>query len=270
MEKVAQHEEVILTLRRHNSQLQCQIEELTKKLEHACPQHNARGFHLFPRLPPELRRKIWRHGLPAPRVVNFDFISRFRNPPPHFETNYGPPSLLHVCRESREVALESYELVFKSKGTSRAFYFDLRRDTLCFTMQTTPIHIALFLDDMPAADVCRVRYLAVASELPKDLVKYITRFQGLEVFSLILSDPRVIAPIGQFDLFEAKRPSIWVTGAYWNFGLTSWGEMEMNLTSAFEDERAMFPDCRVPVVELVYTVSTRKRCCGDCPGHLRI
>jgi hypothetical protein len=166
------------------------------------------------------------------------------------------------------VALESYDLAFQPKGSSRpAFYFAFRRDTLCFTRETTPLRIVLFLEDMQRADIRKVRYLAVGTELPKDVVKYITQFHGLEVFSLILSDPRVIAPVGKFDLVEADHRTIWVMGAYWNHGLTSWGSMEMNLTSAFDDEREVSPDCNVPQVEFVYAVSTDAGCCKACPGH---
>jgi hypothetical protein len=268
VEQAIHHDREVLALRRQNIQLQDQIKDLTKRLDQFCVHSQSNEFHLFPKLPPELRRKIWHYGLPGPRVMSFDFVQRSRQSMPHFEANYGPPPLLHVCHESREVALESYELIFRSRGSSRPpFYFDLKRDTLCFTMETTPIRIVLFLEDMPVADVCRVRYLAVGSELPKDVVKYITQFHGLEVFSLILSDPRVISPIGKFGLVEAEHRSIWVMGSYWNHGLTSWGGMENNLRSAFEDEKEKHPDCNVPVVEFVYAVSTEVGCCRDCPGH---
>jgi 2EXR family len=263
-------DDALLSLRHQNIRLQGQVKDLARKLERTCCcfHHESQEFPYFSKLPPELRRKIWRHALPGPRVVNFDFIYRPRQPMPHFEANYGAPTLLHVCHESREVALESYELLFQSKESSRpAIYFDLKRDTLCFTLETIPIRIVLFLEDMPRADIRRVRYLAVGTELPKDMVKYITQFHGLEVFSLILSDPRIIAPVGKFDLVEAEHRSIWVTGSHWNHGLTSWGSMEMNLKAAFEDEQEKHPDCNVPVVEFVYTVSTEVGCCKNCPGH---
>ena len=153
-------------------------------------------------------------------------------------------------------------------ATPGGFYFDFRTDTLCFTRETMPLRIVLFLEDMSPSEVARVRYLAVGSELPKDVMKYITQFPGLEVFSLILSDPRAVAPRGRFRLVEADHRSIWVMGAYWNHELTSWGRMEAMIREAFEDERLGRQEgCRVPRVEFVYAVSGEEGCCRDCPGH---
>jgi hypothetical protein len=282
------HDNELLALRCHNLQLQDQLQNLTRQLEQTRTLQQPKMFHLFSRLPPELRRKIWRHALPSPRIMSIDFIQRPRHSIPQFESNHPPPVLLQVCHESREVALESYELVFRAQGPvgpsqatstgtptaaagagagSGGFYFDFRGDTLCFTRETMPLRIVLFLEDMSPSEVAQVRYLAVGTELPKDVMKYITQFHGLEIFSLILSDPRVVAPRGRFGLVEADHRSIWVMGAYWNHELTSWGRMEAKIREAFEDERAIFGECTVPRVEFVFAVSGEEGCCKDCPGH---
>jgi hypothetical protein len=279
------HDNELLALRCYNLQLQDQVQNLTRQLEQICSLQEPKKFHLFPRLPPELRRKIWRHALPSPRIMSIDFIQRPHQSIPQFEPNHPPPVLLQVCHESREVALENYELAFEAQGpcgssqqaptggtpnpSPRGFYFDFRTDTLCFTRETMPLRIVLFLEDMSPSEVARVRYLAVGTELPKDVMKYITQFPGLEVFSLILSDPRVVAPRGRFRLVEVDHRSIWVMGAYWNHELTSWGRMEAMIRGAFEDERLIRGQegCRVPRVEFVYTVSGEEGCCRDCPGH---
>lgn len=72
-------------------------------------------FTYFPKLPVELRLQIWKHTLPGPRVidVNVDYVSPF-HPKNHekdfIQLNCSPPVVLHICQESREVALNMYTL----------------------------------------------------------------------------------------------------------------------------------------------------------------
>jgi 2EXR family len=280
----------MIALRESNTSLQEQVAQLTAQLEasrltHDLPRSTTTikttTFPLFSQLPPELRRKIWKHALPEPRVINVDYVQRTRSTAPSFVANHGPPTLLAVNREARAIALAQYEPAFRARtgpasdSRSSGFYFDFRRDTLCFATETTPVRIVFFLEDMPRADIARVRFLAVGSELPRELCKYITQFHGLEVFNLILSDPRSLGAVGavtprrKFGFAAvADRRSIWLVGSYWNHGLTSWGAMELNLRAAFEDERARCPECKIPVIEFVYAVSAREGCCRDCPGHV--
>ena len=71
-------------------------------------------FHLFPRLPAELRLEIWRRCLPH-RVVEIDWQideNIFNDPPCRNNVRTGtinsqPPVIARVCRESREVAFET-------------------------------------------------------------------------------------------------------------------------------------------------------------------
>lgn len=69
-------------------------------------------FHLFPKLPVELRRAVWRHCLPS-RVVELDvpyneLVGKGTSCQLAHTTsrNTRPPVISRVCRESREVALE--------------------------------------------------------------------------------------------------------------------------------------------------------------------
>jgi hypothetical protein len=74
-------------------------------------------FICFSRLPFELRRTIWIFALPGPRSV---FIkTKPKIPNIHNSDSYDyvcviatPPAILHTSHESREVALEFYELSF--------------------------------------------------------------------------------------------------------------------------------------------------------------
>jgi hypothetical protein len=65
----------------------------------------ATEFHLFPRLPKELRLEIWKHSLPGPRIVDVSCTSQLW----HWTTDESSPIHLEVNHEARAVALRSYE-----------------------------------------------------------------------------------------------------------------------------------------------------------------
>ncbi|KAH9222737.1 hypothetical protein DL95DRAFT_258460, partial [Leptodontidium sp. 2 PMI_412] len=63
----------------------------------------------FPKLPAELRFKIWILSLPGPRVVELHYnalTSRAVSSTP-------APAALHTSRESHEEALKQYSLLFE-------------------------------------------------------------------------------------------------------------------------------------------------------------
>jgi hypothetical protein len=131
-------------------------------------------FKVFPKLPSELRLKIWNHALFLPRIVEvraperqFTLIDSFEeiepvrptDPPPYRLTS----SLLRVCRESRQEAQKN--LPFRDVGRFSVgyrlvnwdidiFYFDFKM-CLC-------IHSDLGV----AADYCRkIRHLVLPSRI---------------------------------------------------------------------------------------------------------
>lgn len=59
----------------------------------------------FNSLPPELRHQIWSYAIQSlpPRIITLYTDARLQKENP-------PPGILHTCRESREIALRSYEL----------------------------------------------------------------------------------------------------------------------------------------------------------------
>ena len=68
-------------------------------------------FHLFPRLPPELRVRIWSFSLPR-RVIELRSWGSGRYCPTKFSvTPHRLPVLFRICRESRNEALRLYKLV---------------------------------------------------------------------------------------------------------------------------------------------------------------
>ncbi|KXH30884.1 hypothetical protein CSIM01_01478 [Colletotrichum simmondsii] len=108
----------------------------------AIPPQSLTQFHLFPRLPVELRLKIWNLNLPPPRVVpircgakSLSFASHAQSPRPSSSgcTSYtAVPTNLHACHESRLEALKSYHLSFGMTRNPGQIFFDKAHDVLYF------------------------------------------------------------------------------------------------------------------------------------------
>ena len=67
------------------------------------------SFQYFPKLPEELRRRIWAFAASQPRVIEVRQL--IRGPPTEFHSPTLPPAVLAVSSESRHEALCYYEKV---------------------------------------------------------------------------------------------------------------------------------------------------------------
>jgi len=85
-------------------------------------------FELFPKLPIELRLKVWKLSMPGPRRVDVRFLSDGRRGDHEFTAEM--PVLLHVCQESRNEVLKKYEVIFKHPKALNQCYFNFELDTL--------------------------------------------------------------------------------------------------------------------------------------------
>ncbi|KAH8594404.1 hypothetical protein B0O99DRAFT_595343 [Bisporella sp. PMI_857] len=90
----------------------------------------------FSTLPKEIRLIIWEAALPDGRVHELHpCTTLMENGKMMFRSNHSkPPTLLSVCRESRQIALQNYQLMSYEAPTGskgiRKFYFSPRTDTL--------------------------------------------------------------------------------------------------------------------------------------------
>jgi hypothetical protein len=93
-------------------------------------------FTLFLNLPPELRLRIWELASATPRSVRLrELLSKKLINPEEYPAIFGPPrcfSILHVCRDSRDIALKTYSIINHPRLLS-PLYFNLANDILLFT-----------------------------------------------------------------------------------------------------------------------------------------
>ncbi|KAK1761425.1 hypothetical protein QBC47DRAFT_28583 [Echria macrotheca] len=145
-------------------------------------------FTLFPSLPAELRLKIWEELL-TPRVILITCLDSRFLPTKRAQLSHRPslppvPILLHICRESRALALRHYELTFAWKlpprlaapeagaagplsGPART-WFNFRLDCVLLLGELEPFDAYGFNSPMVyflrKEDTRRVRHVAVAYE----------------------------------------------------------------------------------------------------------
>jgi 2EXR family len=95
-------------------------------------------FHLFPKLPLEIRRMIWKDSLPHGRRVCL-------STPLHLHdkiTQQKYPTALHVNRESRQMALDHY-LILSHYAESRFLWTSFAVLPLCFDPALDYLHISV-------------------------------------------------------------------------------------------------------------------------------
>lgn len=72
-------------------------------------------FTLFPKLPAELQIKIWKHAIPAPRLVRVKAEGGIGTIPIRLSTNTpAPDGLLRACKTSRETIQKVYTTCLES------------------------------------------------------------------------------------------------------------------------------------------------------------
>lgn len=79
-------------------------------------------FHLFPQLPPELSINIWELAASEPRYI---LACTQPNGPVR---STAPPTLMHVCRESRALMVKRHEQVFTEGEAVRYHWVDYDTD----------------------------------------------------------------------------------------------------------------------------------------------
>jgi len=145
-------------------------------------------FTCFPKLPIELRLRIWDY-CHFPRIVDvtvcrvFDGLrDRYSvDSPTKYASSCRPPTVLSVCKESRRNALQHYDLEFGTTfkqgiltvTTVPHVYISPRHDTLCFIAGYVANNTFLDLADRFQQKDQRLRTVAVE-------LRFLSEFGGIE------------------------------------------------------------------------------------------
>jgi hypothetical protein len=131
------------------------------------------GFPQFPRLPQELRLKIWDVVTDEPRAVAIRLIYDMNGIPTRgFRSPTPVPAALHVCMESRETALKKYELSFSGHSAYYSLdypariWFNFEKDMVYFRNRgTIGWHCLIqFQSSIVSKDLERIQFLGIDIE----------------------------------------------------------------------------------------------------------
>jgi hypothetical protein len=161
-------------------------------------------FHPFNRLPTELRLRIWSLSLPDSRIVPircgsgaYDGESPSYGSRGLFTGCTSPariPAALHACAESRDVALETYSILFGFARGPGQVVFHPKIDVLFFGARTgymaAEAQLKTCMSLCAPADLAAVRRVAISDSLfsPGPEYRSITaNARSVEMFTLLCS-----------------------------------------------------------------------------------
>ncbi|KAI1761454.1 hypothetical protein GGR53DRAFT_26275 [Hypoxylon sp. FL1150] len=133
-------------------------------------------FHYFKALPPELRLIIWSCNL-GPRVVDIICSTKSTStseiqqgePTSTYRFSSSVPVNLHVCKESRSIAIVRYRLLFEEPAEHGQVILDPLRDTLYFGSSLgicfSEVRFDAFMSLARREELACVRHIAINDAL---------------------------------------------------------------------------------------------------------
>ncbi|TVY45163.1 hypothetical protein LOCC1_G003865 [Lachnellula occidentalis] len=155
-------------------------------------------FHLFPKLPTELRLKIWVFVLSTPRVLGMRCNIRFNESRRYtdtwaksFASDKPPPAALHVCQESRHEGLSIYQSNFKTNLSPKYTYTAFEHDTIKFAANRLEYIRAPELQGIQQM-ILEVRDMIENARLYMDTIK---QMEGLRELEFVIREKHCWASI---------------------------------------------------------------------------
>jgi len=161
-------------------------------------------FTCFPKLPIELRLKVWENLLPDPQIIEF-YQEDTPTGPGHAKvgsaTQSGFLGLLRACRESRDVVLEKFEKVsavnfnLLGMGAEDTLFVNYEKDTILF-----PMNRAGLIEMLTSSDLEKLKLIKKAAfplyttppmnppEPMKEFTNMLKALENLEDVSLLIQN----------------------------------------------------------------------------------
>jgi len=178
-------------------------------------------FSSFRKLPTELRLKIWGYAIPATRIVkvvkneNPSKITIFQDPDGMHSGRCSrsyvilsvTPAVLHICHESRVLALQHYALAFHKMLDDRPIYLNFETDVFHFE-DTDALHkfsgnpfILSRRTKKLHGDELKVQNMIVGKAITEMTLKVLALYTGLK--KLVLQEQWVL-PLGRINPMRSE------------------------------------------------------------------
>lgn len=236
-------------------------------------------FIFFPKLPIELRLKIWREALPGPRIIEayYDYHESSDGDISNgvIRTNQPPPVLLSVCFESREEALRQYISICNPEDFREVNYchvlLDPCKDTLFIPYANSNLSdhylqaCLVWGDFYSEVALEKIRYLAIDTDVwdqyTQGHVECISKFRNLKRLTLIDHEGGWLC-YENHDSWRMKETDIKFVKLARAYNLSAlFSEREKEVRALFQKVKETFPKWNEPTIHFKTIARGDKRCC---------
>lgn len=174
------------------------------------PPPDSHVFHLFPKLPPELRRHIWVFALPAPRILELWDTNNYRDPVQR-ETDgaySGAPSFLLACKEAHEVYLRHYSKIdlygqgFGSPADALPFHLVPSHQAIGTQGVSTLEYVDFARDSIRISETLRTQMRELGRRLDLSRIEHLVTGWSWANWHVALNPPRLSYYQSQFEEIE--------------------------------------------------------------------
>ena len=241
-------------------------------------------FTLFPKLPIELRLKIWREALPGPRIIEayYDYHESSDGDISDgvIRINQPPPVLLSVCFESREETLRQYISICNVENFREVDYchvlLDPDKDTLFIPyanknlsdhyLQASLVWGVFYSE----AALNKIRYLAIDTDVwdqyTQGHVECISMFRNLRRLTLIDHEGGWLC-FESHDSWRMQETNIKFVEPARAYDLSAlFSEREGRVRALFLKVKEAFPKWKEPTLHIKTILRGNKRCCYRAGG----
>ena len=160
-------------------------------------------FERFPKLPPELRIKIWKL-VPEPRIVMVRFDRDGRKHRHKFAASF--PVILHACRESGREGLKMYQRAFDSKRALNGVYFNFKKNTLCPDFWAYHSQLDFFVKKLRPSDLDQVESIVETTAIL--FCVQISKTQRSDLYGILWSYPQLYEYLFHWKRFFSYRGGV--------------------------------------------------------------